>query len=638
MTKRNAIAKRSNKVVRVLTETANKKVFKRQSLRNNEYYDMQQTLDDLYKASQMNKRFKNLYELIIRRENILLAYRNIKKNKGSFTKGINESTIVTIGEKDPNALIDYVRKRLENFIPHKIRRKEIPKANGGIRPLGIPTIEDRIIQQCIKQILEPICEAKFHHHSYGFRPNRGTLHAYSRAVTLANINKLHYVVDIDIKGFFDNVNHGKLLKQMWSMGIQDKKVLSIISKLLKAEIVGVGTPNKGTPQGGILSPLLSNIVLNELDWWISNQWETFETQKNYERKRIIGGKVRFDRSVKYSTLKRATSLKEMFIVRYADDFKIFCRDHKSAFKIFEGVKKWLKERLHLDISKEKSKVINLRKNFSEFLGFKMKVARNKKKHTVKSFMTNKAKKNAISKIKENIKRIKKKSNASEVSKLNATILGLHNFYQQATMVTKDFSEIAFSVKRTLYNSLKKVSSDKGEPSTYYKKHFKDYLGKKKTFVAKVAIFPIDGIKHKNPTNFTQEINNYTVEGRSLIHKKQKSVSEEVVKYLMKNPVINRSIEYNDNRISKYIAQKGVCYITGEALILKNMELHHIVPKAKGGNDKYDNLVFITKEAHKLIHATTEDIINKYLQMLELTKQSLDKVNKLCVKAGNKVLV
>lgn len=206
------------------------------------------------------------------------------------------------------------------------------------------------------------------------------------------------------------------------------------------------------------------------------------------------------------------------------------------------------------------------------------------------------------------------------------------------MVTKDFSEIAFSVKRTLYNSLKKVSSDKGEPSTYYKKHFKDYLGKKKTFVAKVAIFPIDGIKHKNPTNFTQEINNYTVEGRSLIHKKQKSVSEEVVKYLMKNPVINRSIEYNDNRISKYIAQKGVCFITGEALILKNMELHHIVPKAKGGNDKYDNLVFITKEAHKLIHATTEDVINKYLQMLELTKQSLDKVNKLRVKAGNKVLV
>lgn len=402
-------------VVKVLTDTANEKVLKRQALRNNEYYGMQQTFDKLYKESQNNKKFKKLYELIVDRENILLAYRNIKKNKGSFTKGVNESTIVTIDEKEPEKLVHYVRKRLENFNPHSIRRKEIPKANGGIRPLGIPTIEDRIIQQCIKQVLEPICEAKFHHHSYGFRPNRGTLHAYSRAVTLANINKLHYVVDIDIKGFFDNVNHSKLLKQMWNIGIQDKKVISIISKLLKAEIVGIGIPEKGTPQGGILSPLLSNIVLNELDWWISDQWETFETRKNYEKERIIGGKKRLDRSSKYRALKESTKLKEMFIVRYADDFKIFCRDHQSAFKIFEGVKKWLKERMHLDISNEKSKVINLRKNFSEFLGFKMKVTRNKEKYTVKSFMTDKAKQDAKQKVKANIKRIKKNTNALEVS-------------------------------------------------------------------------------------------------------------------------------------------------------------------------------------------------------------------------------
>lgn len=621
-------------MVKTLTETANTKPLKRQSLRNNEYYNMQNTFDKLYKESQQNKHFKNLYELIINRENILLAYRNIKKNKGSFTKGINESTIITVGEKDPNFLVEYVRKRLENFTPHKIRRKEIPKPNGGIRPLGIPTIEDRIIQQCIKQILEPICEAKFHNHSYGFRPNRGTLHAYSRAVTLANINKLHYVVDIDIKGFFDNVNHGKLLKQMWSMGIRDKKLLSIISKMLKAEIDGFGIPDKGTPQGGILSPLLSNIVLNELDWWISDQWESFTTRKNYDRVRIIGGKKRYDKSVKYNTLKRTSNLKEMFIVRYADDFKIFCRNHDSAFKIFEGVKLWLKERLHLDISKEKSKVINLRKKFSEFLGFKMKVVKNKEKHTVKSYMTTKAKRNAIQKIKENIRRIKRNPKASEVSKLNATILGLQNFYQQATMVSQDFSEIAFTVKRTLYNSLKKFTSKKGTLSEYYRKHYSEYLGKKKMFVSAVAIFPIDGVKHKSPRNFTQETNNYTIEGRSLIHKRQQTVQESVIRQLMKNPVRNRSVEYNDNRISKYIAQKGKCQITKEPLIPSNMELHHKVPKSMGGDDKYENLVFITKNVHKLIHATKNETIKKYLNLLKLSQESLDKVNKLRVKAGN----
>ena len=84
---------------------------------------------------------------------------------------------------------------------------------------------------------------------------------------------LYYVVDVDIKGFFDNINHGKLLRQMWSIGIRDKKVISIISAMLKAEIAGIGFPEKGTPQGGIISPLLANIVLNELDWWISDQWQ-----------------------------------------------------------------------------------------------------------------------------------------------------------------------------------------------------------------------------------------------------------------------------------------------------------------------------------------------------------------------------
>ena len=89
-----------------------------------------------------------------------------------------------------------------------------------------------------------------------------------------NVSKLHYVVDVDIKGFFDNVNHGKLLKQMWTMGIRDKSLICIIGKILKSEIEGIGRPDKGTPQGGIISPLLSYFVLNELDWWLSDQWET----------------------------------------------------------------------------------------------------------------------------------------------------------------------------------------------------------------------------------------------------------------------------------------------------------------------------------------------------------------------------
>jgi len=129
---------------------------------------------------------------------------------------------------------------------------------------------DRLIQQCILQVLEPICEAKFYKHSYGFRSLRSTKQAISRAYFLCQSNNLHYVVDVDIKSFFDNINHGKLIKQLYTLGIRDKCLIAIISKMLKAKIENVGIPNKGTPQGGILSPLLANVVLNEFDWWISS--------------------------------------------------------------------------------------------------------------------------------------------------------------------------------------------------------------------------------------------------------------------------------------------------------------------------------------------------------------------------------
>lgn len=129
-------------------------------------------------------------------------------------------------------------------------------------------------------------------------------------------------------------------------------------------------PTKGTPQGGILSPILSNIVLNELDWWIASQWEIFETHNKYET--MCGDKL--NRGNVYRVLKQ-TNLKEMFIVRYADDFKIFCRTRNDADKTFVAVKQWLADRLKLEINIEKSKVINLKNSYSEFLGFKLKAVK-----------------------------------------------------------------------------------------------------------------------------------------------------------------------------------------------------------------------------------------------------------------------
>lgn len=609
---------------------------KRQTLRNNEYYDTQEMFDRLYAQSKNNENFKKLYELVIDERNIRLAYRNIKRNQGSFTAGTNNKIISDIAIKNDNEIIDIIRKRLENYKPSKIRRTERPKPDGSKRPLGIATIEDRLIQQCIKQILEPIVEAKFHRHSYGFRPNRSVSHAMARVTQLININKLHYVVNIDIKSFFDNVNHAKLKKQLWSMGIRDKRILSIIHKMLTTEVENCGVPNKGLPQGGILSPLLANIVLNEFDWWISSQWETFKSKHNYNTTRMKNGHEYIDKSGLYRAL-RTKNLKEIFIVRYADDFKIFCRNYKDAKSIYEASKMWLSERLKLDVNESKSRITNIKRNSIEFLGFRIKAVPNKGKHTARTSMSNKSKENAIAKLKNQLTSIQKNPRSKEVFKLNAIILGLQNYYNRATMVSKDFADIAFIVERRLHNRFKKNITTVGNTPKNFQKLYPHWNTYKPIFLYGVRIFILSDVRMDIPIKFQQTISNYTKAGRNLIHQERKVADKNVLEYLIANPVQNQSIEYNDNRISKYIAQKGNCAVTGLPLSVGQMDCHHKKPRSIGGTDAYQNLVFILRDVHKLIHATDEKTIGKYIKKLKLDEISKRKINELRKLVNNQII-
>lgn len=597
-----------------------KRNLKNQKLRNNEYYGVQPQFDDLYAKSTDRRLFHHLMELVTSEENILLAYRNIKKNKGSKTRGTNTTNIVDMGAMQPADLVAYVRCRLADFKPHAVRRVEIPKSDGKMRPLGIPTIEDRLIQQCIKQVLEPICEAKFHKHSYGFRPNRNTHHAVARAMFLSNISHYHFVVDIDIKGFFDNVNHGKLLKQLWTLGIRDKRLLSVLSKMLKAEIQGEGIPTKGVPQGGILSPLLSNVVLNELDWWISSQWETFPTHTQYSVD-----------SSRYGNLRRTSRMKEVFIVRYADDFRLFCKRRSDADKVFAATKLWLKERLDLEISEEKSRVVNLKKQYSEFLGFKMKLRPKNKKWVIKSNMTDKAFKKCKESIRSQIHRIGREPNQWSVMNFNAAILGYQNYYKCATNVYLDFDRIAFDVRKTLLCRTKNHRSNKGLRSKAFEQFYGDFTGKVFN-VCGIALFPVNGVKTVPPMCFPPDICHYTEDGRAKTHALQKAIDPATLEQLMRNPILGRSAELNDNRISLYIAQRGKCAITGQPLQFGNMEVHHILPVSMGGKDDYKNLALLAYDAHKLVHAANQNTIDKYLSKMQCFKinfQRLDKMRK-CV--------
>ena len=621
------------------------KAQKKAKLRHAEYYDFQGIQDKLYADSQKGKEFKHLVEIIALPENIRLAYRNIKANHGSKTAGTDGRTIKDLERLPDEKLVALVQRKLDWYQPQSVRRVEIPKGNdpAKVRPLGIPTILDRLIQQCVLQILEPICEAKFHEHSYGFRPNRCQEHAIALVYKNIQVSHCYFVVDIDIKGFFDNVSHGKLLKQMWTLGIRDKKLLSIVSAMLKAEVAEIGFPEKGTPQGGIISPLLSNIVLNELDWWVASQWEEFPTRKKYATGTNYNGSE--NKGNKYKMLRDYTALKEVTCVRYADDFKLFTKNYQQAKKLFYAVQDWLKGRLGLDISPEKSKIVNLRKQYSEFLGLRIKAANHGSKQKPNYVVESHIKEKSIEKISECMKRLihdiefpgpGKRAEHAAVARFNAYVFSAHNYYDMATMVCHDLHPLAFSVHKSLKARLRKrLKTAKQARKKKLRYPIPDFIKERYgdsdqlRFVRGYALIPIGYVKHRNPMMKRRVINSYTTEGREAIHKKLgRNIDTNIMHYLMRNPIPYRSAAYNDNRISLYCAQFGKCAITGEKLEIGNIHCHHKLPKHLGGSDEYKNLVIVSESVHRLIHATNPEIIRKYLQKLNLDAKQLRKLNKL----------
>lgn len=612
-----------------------KKPLKKQKIRNAEYYDMQTAFDKLYADSVSGRQFRNLVELIQRPENIMLAYRNLRKNSGSKTAGVDKKTISDLNKWSDKKLVNHVQRKLDWYVPNAVRRVEIPKDNGKKRPLGIPTIMDRLFQQCILQVLEPICEAKFFKRSNGVRPTHSAENAIAQAERMIQNIGCYYVIDIDIHGFFDNVNHGKLLKQMWALGIRDKKLLSIISAMLKAEVAGIGFPEKGTPQGGIISPLLSNIVLNELDWWVASQWEEMPTKRNYVHRIYANGTP--DKSNTIRALRSYTKLKECYLVRYADDFKIFCKKHSDAVKLFEATKQWLWERLGLEISPEKSKIVNVKRHYSEFLGFKLKVREKGKKpdgskrYVIEAHVRDKALKKIRARSKEIIGQIRRtydpKMEYRLIQKYNSYLIGVHNYYCIATHVNLDIHEIAFDVKKSLYNRLKHRLQRTGSISNRY---IQEKYGRSREvrYLNGHAVVPIAYVQHRVPMDRKNRVNPYTPECRTEIHKNLAGLNLAVMNHLMNTPAGQQSVEYNDNRIALYVAQKGKCAVSGIALDANQVDCHHKKPLSLGGDDSYQNLIIVSDAVHILIHSSSERTIKKYLNDLQLNSKQLAKLNNL----------
>lgn len=626
-----------------------KKIVSTEDLRHAEYYDMQSVYDDLYARSKAGEQFTDLMNIILSRNNILLAYRNIKANTGSNTAGTDKLTIKDIGKMQVDEMVEKVRFIVtgskHGYRPKPVRRKDIPKPHDptATRPLGIPCIWDRLIQQCIKQVMEPICEAKFSENSFGFRPNRSVENAIARTYNLMQLSHLHYIIEFDIKGFFDNVNHPKLIRQIWAMGIRDKTLIYVLRQILTAPIrMPDGKtvyPKKGTPQGGIISPLLANIVLNELDHWIESQWQANPITRKYHISYAKNGSENLGGG--YRAM-RGTNLKEMFIVRYADDFRIFCRTKSDAAKTKIAITQWLQDRLKLEVSQEKTKIVNIRKGYSDFLGIKIRVREKGKKYVVQSHISDKSLAQKKAKLIEQAKRIAKprdgKSELEEVRLYNAMVMGMQNYYCLATDVSDDFNQLNHSVMIVLTNRLNTETGcrlvRKGRPLTEVERQ-RYGRSRRLRFVAgsDEPIYPIGQVRRIRPRCKQRSWCAYTPEGRVGLHDNLR-INVPLMLSLMRQSLRGRSLEYADNRISLFCAQWGKCAVTGiHFRTTSEIHCHHVEPRQKGGGDEYANLLLVHENVHKLIHATRAETVSSLLQILTLNNKQLQKVNELRKMAG-----
>lgn len=349
-----------------------------------------------------NRKFHALYDKVCRMDVLQEAWRRVRANKGAA--GIDGETLADIAKIGEDRFLQDCQERLLKKIyrPHPVRRHYIPKKDGRMRPLGIPTVRDRVVQTATKLMLEPIFEADFQDCSFGFRPKRGAKQALERIRKACN-RKGNWVVDVDIQGYFDNMNQEKLMKLV-EMRISDRRILRLIRQWLEAGVMEEGTVRRsdlGTPQGGVISPLLANIYLNYFD----SLWE--------RHGKTVGE-----------------------LTRYADDFVVVCKTRKDALHAFKLIRA-IMERLELTLHPEKTRIVGLwtgEEGF-DFLGMhhrktKAVTGQNRVYYTTQQWLCSKAEKHIREVVKERLAppSMRHKSFQEHVEWLNLRIQGWKNYY------------------------------------------------------------------------------------------------------------------------------------------------------------------------------------------------------------------
>lgn len=507
------------------------------------------------------KKVRSLQKLMLRSfANTLMSIRRVtQQNAGRNTPGIDKVVV-----KTPTArgkLADDL-STMSPWQAKPARRVYIPKSNGKQRPLGIPVVKDRCLQAIIKNALEPEWEAKFEATSYGFRPGRSCHDAIEKIYGFARPNKRKkWVVDADIKGAFDNIDHVYLLQ-----AIGHAPGRELIKQWLKAGYMEQGAFHKtdsGTPQGGVISPLLANIALHGME-------------------EAIG--------VKYDS--RGQSIGKRAIVRYADDFAAFCESKEDAEEVTEILKAWLKQR-GLELSAEKTKIVHLSEGF-DFLGFNIRHYRAEKTSKTGWKLLIKPSKESVRKIRNKLRQMwlsHRGSNVLAIIKhLNPVIRGWANYFRSGVSC-KTFHNLDRWMFHRAVRYVKHTHPNKPQ-------HWRQsrYWGRLNLERCDRWVFG-----DKTTGMHLLKFSWFRISRHTLVKGKSSPDDPNLKSYWLKREKAKaKSLTPSKQKIAQ--KQGGLCPQCGDSLFNgEQLHIHHIQPKARGGKDNYGNLQLLHLYCHQQVH-------------------------------------
>jgi RNA-directed DNA polymerase len=521
----------------------------------------------IFKATQNGdiKRVRSLQRLMLRSySNVLISVRKATQdNKGKKTAGVDRVLVKTPLQR--MKLTNDLARNNKDWQPKPARRVYIPKSNGKNRPLGIPTIRDRCLQAIVKNALEPYWEAKFEGCSYGFRPGRSVHDAIGKIYSSIRPNGTKkWIVDADISGCFDNIDHHKLMKSIGNFPAR-----RLISAWLKSGYVDGNTFHRtetGTPQGGIISPLLANIALNGLEKHLGVKYNN--------RGEIRGKRI---------------------LVRYADDFVILCESEDDALKAKEITEEWLGLK-GLELSKEKTKIVHISEGF-DFLGFNIRQYQDKTTKTGWKLLikpSNKFVKEVKSKIRKTFLEHHGQTVGILIAKINPIIRGIAEYCRKVVS-----SKVFRSLDNYLFTRQKRYAH-RTHPNKPFKWKKRKYWGRLNLSRDSKWDFG-----DKNYGAYMLKFSWYEIERHAMVSKSSSPDDPKLKDYWEKRWKIrakNEATRYNKTKEKVANRQGYKCTVCGESLFNEEpIDLHHIIPKSEGGKDEIRNLIWVHQYCHHKIH-------------------------------------